>query len=99
MCIRDSFTIGKKILEPHEIHVKDFDVVYLAFGRGVTACAGLLQKAFVRCYACATAVARMLFALGNLATGMEDRDPNWNIAMFGSVLVALAAVVLLGVGL
>ncbi len=93
------FTIGKKILEPHETHVKDFDVLYLALSRGVSKGAGVLQAAFVRIYAYATVAARMLFALGKLATGMEDWDPNWNIAMFGSVLVALAAVVLLGVGL
>jgi hypothetical protein len=31
--------------------------------------------------------------------GMEDRDANWNLAMFGCVLIALVTVVILVVGL
>jgi hypothetical protein len=30
---------------------------------------------------------------------MENRDANWNLAIFGSVLIALITVVILGVGL
>jgi hypothetical protein len=29
--------------------------------------------------------------------GMENRDVNWNLAIFGSVLVALMGIILLGV--
>ncbi len=93
------FTIGKKILEPHETPLKDFDVLYIGFGRGVTACAGILQVVFVRIYAYAITAALMLFATGKIAMRMEDRDANWNIAMFWSVLVSLVVVVLLGVGM
>jgi len=91
------FTIGKKLLEPHETRLVDFDVLYFAIGRGVMACARLLEAAFRHCYGYAVLAARMCFSLGGTAMGMEDRDANWNIAMFGSVLVALATIVILGV--
>ncbi len=91
------FTIGKNILEPHETRLVDFDVLYFAIGRGVMACARLLEAAFRHCYGYAVLAARMCFSLGGTAKGMEDRDANWNIAMFGSVLVALATIVILGV--
>ncbi len=93
------FTIGKKLLEPHETHLIDFDVLYVAIGRGVMVCARLLDAAFRHCYGYAVRAAHMCFSLGGIAMGMEDRDANWNIAMFGSVLVALATVVILGVAL
>ena len=50
-------------------------------------------------YRYAVAAARTLFTAGKYAMGMEDRDANWNLAMFGGVLVALVTVVILEVGL
>jgi len=50
-------------------------------------------------YAYAVAGTRLLFDAGMLAMGMENRDANWNMAMFVGVLVALVTVVILGAGL
>jgi multicomponent Na+:H+ antiporter subunit D len=91
------FTVGKKILAPHESEQREFDIVYEAFGRGITAGAGLLQRVCVAVYAVATTAAHTLFTLGKAAMGMEDRDANWNIALFGCTIIALAAAVLVGV--
>ncbi|MFA6363081.1 Na(+)/H(+) antiporter subunit D [Methanoregula sp.] len=93
------FAVGKKILLPHETHVRDIDAAYVGLAHGITAFAGGLQEVFVRVYRCAVAAALTLFTAGKVAMGMENRDANWNIAMFGSVLVALVTAVILGVGL
>jgi multicomponent Na+:H+ antiporter subunit D len=93
------FTVGRKILQPHETQVRDIDAAYVGLAHGITAFAGGLQDLFVRVYHCAVAAARTLFTIGKYALGMENRDANWNLAMFGSVLVALVTVVILGVGL
>ena len=50
-------------------------------------------------YGYAIAGTRLLFDAGTVAMGMENRDANWNIAMFVGVLVALVTVVILGAGL
>jgi multicomponent Na+:H+ antiporter subunit D len=93
------FSIGKKMLEPHDTHLKDIDIVYMAACRGITTFAIGLRSLFTRIYDSATFCARMLFVAGGYAMGMENRDPNWNIAMFASVLVALITIFILGVGL
>ena len=90
---------GRKILEPHEARIRDFDVVYGGLARGVAAFAGILQALFAQVYRSVVAVSLILFTAGKYATGMEDRDANWNLAMFGCVLVALVTVVILEVGL
>jgi multicomponent Na+:H+ antiporter subunit D len=93
------FAVGRKILEPHEAHVRDIDRAYVGLAHGITAFASGLQVFFVRVYSYAVAAARMLFEAGKYAMGMEDRDANWNLAIFGGVLIALVTVVILGVGL
>jgi formate hydrogenlyase subunit 3/multisubunit Na+/H+ antiporter MnhD subunit len=93
------FSIGKKMLEPHDTDLKDIDIVYMAACRGITTFALGLRSLFTRIYNSGTYAARMLFVAGSYAMGMENRDPNWNIAMFGSVLVALITIFILGVGL
>ncbi|MDD1690053.1 MAG: Na(+)/H(+) antiporter subunit D [Methanoregula sp.] len=93
------FTIGKKVLEPHDVSQRDFDLVYEKACHGVCLAARGLQELFRIIYAYATAGARLLFDAGRLAMGMENRDANWNSAMFVGVLVALVTVVILGVGL
>jgi multicomponent Na+:H+ antiporter subunit D len=90
---------GRKILEPHEAHIRDVDVVYEGLAHGIMACAGILQAFFVRVYSFVIAAALSLFTAGKYAMGLEDRDANWNLAMFGCVLVALVTVVILEVGL
>jgi multicomponent Na+:H+ antiporter subunit D len=93
------FTAGRKILEPHETQIRDFDVAYRGLARGIIAFAGLLQTLFVRIYRYVVALALTLFTAGNYAMGMEDRDANWNLAMFGAVLIAIVTVVFLEAGL
>jgi multicomponent Na+:H+ antiporter subunit D len=93
------FTIGRKILEPHETGIKDFDVLYVHAGNGVKICAGELQLIFAKIYGCAVTAALALFTAGKYAMGMEERDPNWNIAMFLTVIVAVAIVVIVVVGI
>jgi multicomponent Na+:H+ antiporter subunit D len=92
------FAIGRKFLEPHEAHIRDVDVAYRGLAYGVTAFAGILQAFFVRVYSSVVAAALTLFTAGKYAMGMEDRDVNWNLAMFGCVLIALVTVVILEVG-
>jgi formate hydrogenlyase subunit 3/multisubunit Na+/H+ antiporter MnhD subunit len=93
------FVAGRKILEPHEASLPDFDVAYRGLAHGITAFAGILQVFFVRVYGSVIAAALTLFTAGKYAMGMEDRDANWNLAMFGCVLVALITVVIMEVGL
>jgi len=93
------FTIGKKVLEPHDAPLPDFDIFYVKVCRGVCLAARGLQELFRTIYACALGAIRLLFDTGTVAMRMEDRDPNWNIAMFVGVLVALVTVVILGAGL
>jgi multicomponent Na+:H+ antiporter subunit D len=93
------FAFGRKILEPHDTHIRDFDVAYRGLAHGITVFAGIIQVSFGRVYRCAVAAALTLFTAGKYAMGMEDHDANWNLAMFGCVLVALVTVVILEVGL
>jgi multicomponent Na+:H+ antiporter subunit D len=93
------FTVGKKVLEPHEIPQRDFDLLYVRACHGVCLAARWLQELFRVVYMYVTTGARLLFDAGILAMGMENRDANWNIAMFVGTLVALVTVVILGAGL
>jgi len=93
------FTIGKKVLEPHDVPLRDFDLLYEEACRAVCLAARAIQEFFRILYGFATGGALLLFDLGRAVMGMEDRDANWNIAMFVAVLVGLVTVVILGVGL
>jgi multicomponent Na+:H+ antiporter subunit D len=93
------FTIGKRVLEPHDVPQMDFDLVYRKACHGICLAARGLQDLFRIVYANSTAAARLLFVAGTVAMGMENRDANWNIAIFAGFLIALVAVVILGVGL
>ena len=92
------FAVGRKILEPHETHIRDVDVMYRGLAHGIIAFAGILQTLFVQVYRYAVAAALTLFTAGKYAMSMEDHDANWNLAIFGGVLVALVTVVILVVG-
>ena len=93
------FTIGKKILEPHDVPQRDVDLLFVRACHGVCLAARGLQEFFRILYAYATAGTRLLFSAGMVAMGMENRDANWNIAIFVAVVVALVTVVILGAGL
>ena len=92
------FAIGRRFLEPHDAGIGDADVAYGKLAGGIIAFAGSLQEAFARVYNGVVAAALALFTAGRYAMGMEGRDANWNIALFGAILVALVTVVILGVG-
>lgn len=92
------FTLGKDLLSPHDTLLKDADIAYLAAGRGVHACAGRLRDGFEKIYAAATAAALLLFDAGRIAMAMENRDANWNMAVFVGLIVALTFIVMLGAG-
>ncbi len=92
------FTVGRRVLAPHETRLKDADVVYAATAHGFTVFADVMQRGFRAVYEGATAAALGLFALGRRAMGIEDRDVNWNLVAFGGALVAVVAFVLVGVG-
>jgi formate hydrogenlyase subunit 3/multisubunit Na+/H+ antiporter MnhD subunit len=93
------FTVGKKILEPHDVPLRDFDLLYEEACRAVCSAARGIRVCFGIFYGFAAGGARLLFDLGRIARGMENRDANWNIAMAVAVLVALVTVVILGAGL
>jgi multicomponent Na+:H+ antiporter subunit D len=93
------FTVGKRVLEPHETRLPDADVAYIAGGHGVVSFAGGMQSAFRIIYQGATATAMGFFGAGRMAMGMEDRDVNWNSVAFGCAFVAILALVIAGVSL
>jgi multicomponent Na+:H+ antiporter subunit D len=93
------FTIGKDLLKPHDVPLRDFDLLYEEACHAVCSAARGIQEFFRIFYGFAVGGAKLLFAAGMFAMGMENRDANWNIAMVVAVLVALVTVVILGVGL
>ncbi|MGB9176858.1 MAG: hypothetical protein WCB46_09015, partial [Methanoregula sp.] len=93
------FTVGKKVLEPHDVPQRDFDILYVRACHGICLVARGLQELFRIIYAYAIAGTRLLFDAGMVVMGMENRDANWNIAMFVGILVALVTIVILGAGL
>ncbi len=91
------WAVGRRVLAPHETGPRDVDVAYAAAARGVCAGAGALQAAFAGVYGSALAAVRMIFSAGRAVSGMEGRDLNWNVAVYGAVIVVLMVIVLLGV--
>jgi formate hydrogenlyase subunit 3/multisubunit Na+/H+ antiporter MnhD subunit len=89
------FTIGKRVLAPHDTRLRDADVLYVGAARSITAFCGSLQGGFSVIYDCATAAADGLVDTGKVAMRMEDRDVNWNIAMFAGTIVAVVAALVL----
>ena len=89
------FTIGKRILEPHDTRLRDADVVYMATCSAVVAIAGGLQLAFRAVYVCIGGVVPVLFAAGKSAARMVDWDVNWNLSALAGMLVVVLAFLLL----
>ena len=91
------FTIGKKVLEPHDTRLVDADRAYVAIARGITAFAGLLQLSFAWMYQSALGIVRLLFTAGRIALRGEAGDTGGNMALFAALLLAFMAVIVLGV--
>jgi hypothetical protein len=92
------FTVGRKLLEPHDTRMKDADVLYIGAGHGVIAFAGLVQDSFGKVYGFAVGGARALFGAGQRAMDFEGHDAGWNIAVFVTALVIVIFIVVLGAG-
>ncbi|OGS50261.1 MAG: hypothetical protein A3K65_08765, partial [Euryarchaeota archaeon RBG_16_68_12] len=69
------FTIGRRVLAPHETRLKDADVAYVAGGRGVTAFAAALAGALVAVYG---GFVRGVAGLGRAARRLQTGDLGWN---------------------
>ncbi|MDD1719536.1 MAG: hypothetical protein LUQ25_05715, partial [Methanoregulaceae archaeon] len=93
------FTIGRRILEPHDTRLKDFDTLYIRAGEGLVSLAGGIEAGFRQVYSYAVSTAGLLFFAGRTAGGMENRTVNWNIAVFTAVVIAFMMAVMLGVGM
>ena len=91
------FTIGKRVLEPHETRLVDVDVAYTAGGHGIVVLARGMQAAFRAIYQSATTVAMGFFKAGRMVMEMEDRDVNWNTVAFGCAFIAMLAWVIVAV--
>jgi formate hydrogenlyase subunit 3/multisubunit Na+/H+ antiporter MnhD subunit len=92
-------TVGIRWLEPHDAGIKDFDTAYRGIANGLVTGANALMRLFSWIYGYAISAAAGLITAGKWCTVMENRDVNWNIAVFGGVLVAFITVILIGVGL
>jgi formate hydrogenlyase subunit 3/multisubunit Na+/H+ antiporter MnhD subunit len=89
------FTVGRKVLEPHETRLQDFDVLYVAAGRGVTVFAGGLQESFQGVYGYAATSVKGLLDAGRYPVRMLDWDINWDLAALalGGFCVLFALIV------
>ncbi|HMA05991.1 MAG TPA: proton-conducting transporter membrane subunit, partial [Methanomicrobiales archaeon] len=92
------FTVGKKVLEPHETGLIDFDALYAAACRSVVDFSAVLWEIFGWVYRRATDAAGALYETGRRAMWGEGRDVNWNLLIFGLTLVILLALATRGVG-
>jgi multicomponent Na+:H+ antiporter subunit D len=92
------FTVGKKVLEPHETGLLDFDVLYAAVCRAVVDFSGVLWEIFGRVYRTAVDLVAGLYGAGRRAMWGEGREVNWNLLVFGLTLVILLALAVRGVG-
>ncbi|MCX6802198.1 MAG: Na(+)/H(+) antiporter subunit D [Candidatus Diapherotrites archaeon] len=85
------FTIGKKILAPHDTGVKDFDVLYNKFGNWVLSASAATKELFIGIFAAFSGWSRFLFSFGSLSGKMEDRDLNWNLMLSAIMLLFIFA--------
>ena len=93
------FTAGKKVLEPHDLPLRDFDLYYGKACHSVCIAAAALQNLFRYVYNGIVQLIGLLFEAGARAMAMENRDANWNIAIFLATLAGLVVAVVLGAGL
>jgi multicomponent Na+:H+ antiporter subunit D len=93
------YAVGRTWLEPHDADIKDFDTAYRAIAHGLMSCAAGTERVFGKIYGYSVSAAISLFTAGKLSMGMENRDVNWNIAVFAGVIIAFITAVLIGVGL
>jgi hypothetical protein len=66
-------------------------------GHGICACAAGLQESFRKVYDHALSAARAFITAGAVAMRMENRDVNWNIAVFSGTVVVVVSFLMLEV--
>jgi formate hydrogenlyase subunit 3/multisubunit Na+/H+ antiporter MnhD subunit len=86
------FTIGKRVLEPHDTRLRDADVVYVAAGRGIIAFAAGMQESFRKIFGYVLLVISGIFDAGKYAMRTLEWDLNWNLAalVLGGVIMLIA---------
>jgi formate hydrogenlyase subunit 3/multisubunit Na+/H+ antiporter MnhD subunit len=90
------FTIGRKYLAPHETHLRDFDVGYVAIGHGFIAFAAMLQQAFGAVYSGITdrIMPRAAKSAGEMQTGVLGIN---GILMLATLVILLVLIAVWGV--
>ena len=88
------FTIGKKILIPHDPTIKDFDVLYRAFGNGILTLSGIIVNLFSKFYIGTVNLSSMLFSVSRGFDKIENKDINWNMIAFAILLVLIIGIML-----
>ena len=90
------FTLGRKYLTPHETHLKDFDVAYVAIGHGFIAFAAALQHVFGTIYSGITdrVMPRAARAAGDVQTGVLGIN---GILMLAALVILLILIAVWGV--
>ena len=82
------FTVGRRVLAPHETRVKDADVAYAALGHGLVAFSLRLSKGFTVIY---DRFVAGISRVGSSSRRLQTGDLNWNVAgvVLGILLVLL----------
>ena len=92
------FTIGVRILKPKVAHeIPDVDIIYRASGSGVERGSGTISNGFGYFYGGVSTTGTSLIATSRNALKLEGKDVNWNLIIFGILMVLLLGVVVMGV--
>jgi len=86
------FTVGRKYLTPHETRLRDFDVGYVALGRGLMVFADILQRAFAGVYRGITdrVMPRVTKIAGEMQTGLLGVNGMFMLATLLILLLLIA---------
>jgi len=86
------FTLGRKYLVPHETHLRDFDMLYVALGHGFIVFSAALQRAFGDVYSAVTQkiVPRAARAAGDVQTGVLGVNGTLMLAVLLILLILIA---------
>ena len=86
------FTVGRKYLTPHETRLRDFDVGYVALGRGLMVFADVLQRAFAGVYRGITdrVMPRVTKIAGEMQTGLLGVNGMFMLATLLILLLLIA---------
>jgi formate hydrogenlyase subunit 3/multisubunit Na+/H+ antiporter MnhD subunit len=83
------FTAGRRLLEPHETRLRDFDLLYTAFCTSVVVFASGMLAVFRAVYAKAAEIVPALFSAGSFGYRIVDWDVNWSLAAVAFMVAAV----------